>query len=240
MGYQTCPPFGWCCQLYDTLIKYRLGKPHLQCIVSKLQSIMQSNDWWKLTSFFSMATMKQSPCTALTAEKCRVVQGDCETVYLGWDCLLLQMPSVWIWYHQIISRQPLQKQWRTMEAVPQVIKIINKCHRKNSMLYSNDFQICFYDNNKTVYTETSSWWCCDTEVLCVLLPLWERYPLVDSSTVDSPHKGPVMQIFNFIVSLNKLLKKQSMCWWFALPWSSCDFIVMQEIICLDFPFFKSV
>ena len=34
--------------------------------------------------------------------------------------------------------------------------------------------------------------------------------------VDSPHRGPVMQIFSvsFVVSLNKLLNQQFSCWWF--------------------------
>ena len=37
-----------------------------------------------------------------------------------------------------------------------------------------------------------------------------------NTLVDSPHRGPVMQIFSvsFVVSLNKLLNQQFSCWWF--------------------------
>ena len=49
-----------------------------------------------------------------------------------------------------------------------------------------------------------------------------------STTVDSPHKGPVIRSFNhfFVVSLNKLLDKELSCRWCETAWCSCDVIVM--------------
>ena len=37
-----------------------------------------------------------------------------------------------------------------------------------------------------------------------------------NTLVDSPHRGPVMQSFSvsFVVSLNKLLNQEFICWWF--------------------------
>ena len=39
--------------------------------------------------------------------------------------------------------------------------------------------------------------------------------------MDSPHKGPVVQMFDN-VGQNRLLGKQSNCWCFKMPWFSCD------------------
>ena len=55
-------------------------------------------------------------------------------------------------------------------------------------------------------------------------PLWGEstaYP------VDSPHKGPVMWSFDvfYVVSLGKLLNKQSNCLWFETTCCSCDITV---------------
>ena len=48
-------------------------------------------------------------------------------------------------------------------------------------------------------------------------------PLV---TGGFPRLGSVMESFNifFVVNLNKLSNKQSSCWWFEMPWHSCDII----------------
>ena len=44
------------------------------------------------------------------------------------------------------------------------------------------------------------------------------------SPMDSPHKWPVMRIFDvfFVVPPNNLLNKQPGCRWFKVPWSLCD------------------
>ena len=65
------------------------------------------------------------------------------------------------------------------------------------------------------------------ERLSTLLTLCGGNPLV---TVDSPHKGPVMQNFGFcVVCLNKHLNKQSTCQWFRMPWCSCEITVMYSM-----------
>ena len=45
---------------------------------------------------------------------------------------------------------------------------------------------------------------------------WTQFPFPSRSLGESSHKGGVMQSFDvcFVVSLNKLLKKQSSCLWF--------------------------
>ena len=42
--------------------------------------------------------------------------------------------------------------------------------------------------------------------------------------MDSPHKGPAVQMFDN-AGQNKLLSKQSSCWCFEMPWFSCDVLV---------------
>ena len=56
-------------------------------------------------------------------------------------------------------------------------------------------------------------------------PLWGE---IHQYLVDSPHKGPVMQILNvsFVVSLNKLWGKQICYWWFKMTWSLYDITVI--------------
>ena len=58
---------------------------------------------------------------------------------------------------------------------------------------------------------------------------WERYLHYRSCLkgiriplVESPHKGKVMRSFDgfFVFSLNKLLNKHSICWWFETPFIS--------------------
>ena len=53
----------------------------------------------------------------------------------------------------------------------------------------------------------------------------------EGNTLDSTHKGPVMQNFDiyFVVSLNKLLKKHSISQWFEMPLCSCDLTVMVDV-----------
>ena len=47
---------------------------------------------------------------------------------------------------------------------------------------------------------------------------------VHQSPVDSLHKWPVMERFNasFFANMNKLLHKESSCWWFEMPWRSSE------------------
>ena len=53
------------------------------------------------------------------------------------------------------------------------------------------------------------------------------------SPVDSLHKGPVMRALVFsLVSLNKLLNKQSRCRWFTTTRRSCDVALMLLLRCL--------
>ena len=46
--------------------------------------------------------------------------------------------------------------------------------------------------------------------------------------IDSPHKGPVTWIFYdfFVGCWNKMLEKESSCWWFETTWLLCAVIVM--------------
>ena len=48
---------------------------------------------------------------------------------------------------------------------------------------------------------------------------WSFVRWINQSLVDLPHEGPVMQSFDifFIVSMTKLLNKQSRCQWFETP-----------------------
>ena len=50
--------------------------------------------------------------------------------------------------------------------------------------------------------------------------------------MDSPHKGHVMHSFDvfFVVSLNKLLNKQSDYQWFEMPWGPYDIALMTTSI----------
>ena len=54
---------------------------------------------------------------------------------------------------------------------------------------------------------------------------------VQGSSGVSPHRNSVMQSFDilFLVSLNKLLKKLSICWWFETRCCSCDVTVMRSL-----------
>ena len=56
-----------------------------------------------------------------------------------------------------------------------------------------------------------------------------------SSLVDSPHEGLVMQRFDGfgVVDPSKLLNKKQSCWWFEMPWNSCDITVMNAIFTID-------
>ena len=49
------------------------------------------------------------------------------------------------------------------------------------------------------------------------------YPEIWWSPVESPHKGPVIQSLDafFVLGQNKLIKKQSSCQWFQMPWRVC-------------------
>ena len=59
----------------------------------------------------------------------------------------------------------------------------------------------------------------------VIVPLWAEttseqwIPLIKGKHQCFPHRGPVMQTFDifFEVSQDKLLHKQSRCWWFEMP-----------------------
>ena len=56
------------------------------------------------------------------------------------------------------------------------------------------------------------------ETQSLLLVPCQGYPL---ETVDSPHKGPqYVYYISFVVSLDKLLNKQSIFGWYETPWHS--------------------
>ena len=64
---------------------------------------------------------------------------------------------------------------------------------------------------------------------------WEGYNYwhargIHRSTMDSTHKWPVIRSFCvfFVVSLNKLLQKQSSCRWVERQWRSCDVAVWHD------------
>ena len=67
--YETWPPIGWHQPFKIVYSEYRVGLPHLQCI-------MGSCDQWEFPLLFKGHW--QSPCTALMAVS--AVQGDCERV----------------------------------------------------------------------------------------------------------------------------------------------------------------
>ena len=58
------------------------------------------------------------------------------------------------------------------------------------------------------------------ETLAALLTPWESNPLVTSGFPFN--KGPVMWSADVFLSLHKLLKKQTSCRWYKMPWPSND------------------
>ena len=62
---------------------------------------------------------------------------------------------------------------------------------------------------------------------------WHNWPFVRGIhqsqlwLVDSPHKGPTMQSFFFVIRLNKLLNEHLSCRWFE-TWCSCDITAMSS------------
>ena len=83
-------------------------------------------------------------------------------------------------------------------------------------------------NTKRLVTHMPRWRH-DVKTLVTSLDFCERNSPV---ICGFPSQGPVVWRFNvfFVVSQNKLLKKQSGCWWFEMPWRSCDVTVMQDIL----------
>ena len=65
-------------------------------------------------------------------------------------------------------------------------------------------------------------------VMWTLLALCEENPVVISGF---PRAGPVLWSFDTspLLSLNKLFPKQLSCWWFEMPWSSCDVITIKSL-----------
>ena len=86
------------------------------------------------------------------------------------------------------------------------------------------------------HTEFHGWnvnrketWCCVLTMQC-FPHYWPFVRGIHFSSVDSPHKGPVMWGLDvvFVVSLNKLLNKQlrHSWWWYEMPWHKSDITVM--------------
>ena len=69
-----------------------------------------------------------------------------------------------------------------------------------------------------------SWWRHQIEAF---LRYWPIVQGIHRSSLNSPHKGPVMRTWCFFdVSSHTLLNKQSNDRWFESTWRSCDVIVM--------------
>ena len=69
---------------------------------------------------------------------------------------------------------------------------------------------------------------------------WKDYILLAPCEGNPPDIGgfpswrPVMQFWFFLCCrLNMLLNKQSSCWWFEMPWCSCDVSVMRFIMSIS-------
>ena len=104
-------------------------------------------------------------------------------------------------------------------------------------LFQNQSKMKFYKTDMI-----SKGMCQSGQSISFTLELWEHYDPHDiemlsalqalcegnlRSSVDSLHKGPVMQSFDilFIVSQNKLLNKQLDCQWIEIIWQSCKITV---------------
>ena len=59
---------------------------------------------------------------------------------------------------------------------------------------------------------------------------WWRQGMATLCMVDSPHKWNVMKSFKLCFPCLSVTQKLS-CWWFTMPWSSCDIIVMCRVVC---------
>ena len=65
---------------------------------------------------------------------------------------------------------------------------------------------------------------CYENVFHITGHLWGNPPPVMSGFPSQRSSNTELWCF-FVLSLNKLLNKQSSCWWFERPWSSCDISV---------------
>ena len=81
----------------------------------------------------------------------------------------------------------------------------------------------FLLQNKRYWDQLGNWISSHHEILFTLLSLYQGDLMVIG---DSLNKGPVMQSIDifFVVGLNKLLNKQSSCFWFKMPLHSCDIL----------------